>query len=275
MICSNIKIYHVDAFTESPFGGNPAVVCIAEGPMEELQMQSIAREMNLSETAFVNFCYDKERYEIRWFTPRLEVDLCGHATMAAAKVLYDRVHVKTDCLVFNSRSGELRTFRQGDEIMLDFPLDELEQEISCSAELLEAIGIRRYVKAFIGRKTRKLVIHIEESEQVQLIKPDFAKLAALSFDTVVKGIGITAKGTGKYDIIGRYFNPWAGVNEDPVTGSVHTLLADYWSKLLNKNELIAYQASERGGEMRIRLADSGRVELWGKAVIVTAGELLI
>jgi PhzF family phenazine biosynthesis protein len=159
--------------------------------------------------------------------------------------------------------------------MLDFPIDEVERYIVCPDELLAALGLNSYIRAAIGRKTRKLIVHLEDAENIPLLKPDFAKLAEVTFETVVKGVGITAQGIGKYDIIGRYFNPWAGVNEDPVTGSVHTLLADYWSKLLNKTELLAYQASERGGEIRIKLTDNQRVELWGKAALVTAGELFI
>lgn len=274
MRSQNIKIYHVDAFAAAPFAGNPAAVCISEGALPIALMQDIAREMNLSETAFVTACVDKEGYEIRWFTPKCEIDLCGHATMAAAKVLYQYHNVPQNWLCFNSRSGILRTLLQGEEIMLDFPLDEVDDEITCPMELLQAIGLKSYVRVVIGRKTRKLVIHIEDAEEIPMLKPDFGKLAAVSFDTVVKGVGVTAKGTD-YDIISRYFNPWAGVNEDPVTGSVHTLLANYWSSLLNKRELLAYQASERGGEIKIRLVESNRVELWGKAVIVTAGELMI
>lgn len=270
----NIKIYHVDAFAAAPFGGNPAAVCISEAVLPKALMQDIAREMNLSETAFVTPCAGQEGYEIRWFTPKCEIDLCGHATMAAAKVLYRYHNTPQDWLCFNSRSGILRTIQQGEEIMLDFPMDEVEAETACSKELLQAIGLNSYVRAVIGRKTRKLVIHIEDAEEIPMLKPDFGKLAAVSFDTVIKGVGVTAKGAD-YDIISRYFNPWAGVNEDPVTGSVHTLLANYWGSLLNKKELLAYQASERGGEIRIRLADSNRIELWGKAVIVTAGELMI
>jgi PhzF family phenazine biosynthesis protein len=270
-----IRIYHVDAFSAAPFGGNPAAVCVSEEALPKELMQNIAGEMNLSETAFVTAYADKRLYEIRWFTPKCEVDLCGHATMAAAKVLYEFYHVSQDWLRFESRSGSLRTFRNGNEIMLDFPIDEVERYIVCPDELLAALGLNSYIRAAIGRKTRKLIVHLEDAENIPLLKPDFAKLAEVTFETVVKGVGITAQGIGKYDIIGRYFNPWAGVNEDPVTGSVHTLLADYWSKLLNKTELLAYQASERGGEIRIKLTDNQRVELWGKAALVTAGELFI
>jgi PhzF family phenazine biosynthesis protein len=271
---NSIKIYNVDAFTSIPFRGNAAAVCIYEDNLSKELMQNIAREMNLSETAFVT-AKTNGSYDIRWFTPKCEVDLCGHATMAAAKVLYEFYNAPQDWLSFGSRSGVIRTFRSGDDIMLDFPVDEVEADIICPSELLEAIGLNHYIRAVIGRKTRKLIIHIEDAGQIPTLKPDFVKLAAVSFDTVVKGVGITAKGTGKYDILVRYFNPWAGVDEDPVTGSVHTLLADYWSKILNKSELLSYQASERGGEIRIRIADNNRVELWGKAVVVTAGELFI
>jgi PhzF family phenazine biosynthesis protein len=271
----NIKIYHVDAFATTLFRGNPAAVCVSGEALSKELMQNIAREMNLSETAFVSNGVNMGSFEIRWFTPKCEVDLCGHATMSAAKVLYEFYNVSQDWLSFDSKSGTLRTFKYGDEIMLDFPIDEVEADIICHTELLQTLGLKSYIRAAIGRKTRKLIIHIADAEQIPLLKPDFIKLAAGSFDTDVKGIGITARGIGKYDIISRYFNPWAGVNEDPVTGSVHTLLADYWSKILSKKSLLCYQASERGGEIRIKLAGNNRVELWGKAVIVTAGELFI
>lgn len=268
------KIFHVDSFTDIPFRGNPAGVCILEKPICDEQMQNIAREMCLSETAFVS-SDSVGSFEIRWFTPKFEVDLCGHATMAAAKILYDFYNIKEDWIAFNSKSGVIRTFRNKDEIMLDFPIDEVEREVDCSPELLQALGIKTYKKAVIGKNTRKLIIHLEDFEEVQIVMPNSKKLMEIGFDTVVKGIGVTSDGYGKYDFITRYFNPWAGVDEDPVTGSVHTLLASYWSKILNKNELLSYQASERGGEIRIKLADNKRVELWGKAVVVAVGDMLI
>lgn len=271
----NIKFYHVDAFTEDIFKGNTAVVCVMGNLKDTTLMQNIAKEMNVSETAFI--CYaDKEGfYDIRWFTPAVEMDLCGHATMAAAKVLYDIYGVKQDNLVFKGRSGELGALRQGNLIKLDFAADEIESEIECSRSLMKALGLDGYVKAVVGKNTRKLVIHVEKAETVLALKPDFTLLRETCFDTVVKGVGVTAKGIGGYDIMTRYFNPWAGVNEDPVTGSVHTLLATYWSEILCKKELRAYQASKRGGEMLIKLLDNGRLDMWGKAIVVSAGELYI
>lgn len=270
-----IRLYHVDAFTGEPFKGNPAVVCVMDSLEDAELMQNIAREMNVSETAFISPAGSEGCYSIRWFTPRVEMDLCGHATMAAAKVLYDVYGVKQDYLVFNGRVVEISTLKQEDFIKLDFAADDIEAEMQCSPELMKALGLNSYVRAIVGKNTRKLVIQVEDVETVLSLKPDFARLGAISFDTAIKGIGVTTKGTCDYDIITRYFNPWAGVNEDPVTGSVHTLLATYWSEILCKRELRAYQASERGGEMLIKLLGNGRLEMLGKAIIVAAGELYI
>ncbi len=275
MYIHNIKIYHLDAFTARPFMGNPAAICVSRVPLEEKLMQNISGEINLSETAFVVPAAGSGHYTIRWFTSLCEVDLCGHATLAAAKVLYDFYEKDREKLCFSSRSGALITQRCGSAIMLDFPIDEAEEIVGCTPQLLAALGIEHYKRAFIGKRTRKLVLHIESEEEVRRLKPDFAKLAALCFDEPVKGLGITAKGSGSYDIVVRYFNPWAGVNEDPVTGSVHTLLMDYWGKLLQKEELLSYQASARGGEIRLKRAANQRVELWGEAVLLSAGDLYL
>lgn len=271
----NIKIYHLDAFTASPFMGNPAAICVSEAPLEGKLMQNISGEINLSETAFVVPAEGSGHYSIRWFTPLCEVDLCGHATLAAAKVLYDFYEKDREKLRFSSRSGELSAWKKGSAIMLDFPIDQPRETGCCTPALLAALGIKSCIRAFMGKRTGKLVLHLDSEEAVRDLKPDFAKLAALKFDEKVKGVGVTAGRSGKYDMIVRYFNPWAGVNEDPVTGSVHTLLADYWGELLGKEELLSYQASARGGEIRLKRTADHRVELWGEAVLFSAGELYV
>lgn len=267
-----LNVYQVDAFAGEPFKGNPAAVCIVDCDLSDKQMQLIAYEMNLSETAFVSPTDKHNVYKLRWFTPRVEVDLCGHATLSAAKVLFDNANKSDAEIKFMTKSGVLTAKKHKKGIVLDFPIDSFIEDIEPGNEILQALGIKNYEKAIYGKSSKKLVIHLNDFNEVINMKPDFGKMKEINFNRDVKGVGVTAEGTGKYDIISRYFNPWAGVNEDPVTGSVHTLLISYWSSLLNKSELFAYQASERGGELLLR-ARNERVEIIGEAVIVLKGEL--
>lgn len=274
-----IKIYQVDAFTNKKFKGNPAAVCILEDDINDDLMKSIAQEMNLSETAFVKplECSDINGcnfFSLRWFTPEVEVDLCGHATIATSKVLFDEFNISGQEIKYQTKSGTLIAKKKNEKIGLDFPIDKA-LNFELSEDILKAMGIKKYLKAIIGEKTRKLVIELEREEEIINLKPNFEKLKMLSFNTNVKGIGVTCKGSEKYDFISRYFNPWAGINEDPVTGSVHTLLANYWSSILNKTEMLAYQYSNRGGEILIKVLKNNRVELSGEAVVVFKGELYI
>ena len=276
---NKIRIYQVDAFTNEKFKGNPAAVCILEDDIKDELMKSIAQEMNLSETAFVKplECSDINGcsfFSLRWFTPELEVDLCGHATIATSKVLFDEFNISGQEIKYQTKSGTLIAKKKNDKIGLDFPIDK-PLNFELSEDILKAMGIKKYLKAVIGEKTRKLVIELESEEEIINLQPNFEKLKILSFNTNVKGIGVTCKGRKKYDFISRYFNPWAGINEDPVTGSVHTLLANYWSSILNKTEMLAYQYSNRGGEILIKVLENDRVELSGEAVIVFKGELYI
>lgn len=274
---NKFKIYQVDAFTGQAFKGNPAAVCILEEDISDELMQSIAKEMNLSETAFVKPLENKNirdcsLFSLRWFTPEVEVDLCGHGTLATSKILFDEFNIKTDEIRYETKSGILISGKENDKITLDFPIDNFEN-FELSEDILNAMGIKSYVKAIIGENSRKLVIEVNSEEEVINLKPNFDKLMLLNFNTDVKGIGVTCRGSQKYDFISRYFNPWAGVNEDPVTGSVHTLLAKYWSGKLNKTEMLAKQNSDRGGEISIKVLGNNRVKLSGEAIIVLKGEL--
>ncbi|WP_411168308.1 PhzF family phenazine biosynthesis protein [Clostridium sp. MB05] len=274
-----IKIYQVDAFTNKAFKGNPAAVCILEDDINDELMKSIAQEMNLSETAFVKplECSDINGcnfFSLRWFTPEVEVDLCGHATIATSKVLFDKFNISGQEIKYQTKSGTLIAKKENEKIGLDFPIDK-PLNFELTEDILKAMGIKKYLKAIIGEKTRKLVIELESEEEIINLQPNFEKLKVLSFNTNVKGIGVTCKGSEKYDFISRYFNPWAGINEDQVTGSVHTLLASYWSSILNKTEMLAYQCSNRGGEILIKVLENNRVELSGEAVVVFKGELYI
>lgn len=276
---NKIKIYQVDAFTSEAFKGNPAAVCILENDISDELMKNIAQEMNLSETAFVkplkNLNIGKGNlFSLRWFTPEVELDLCGHATIATSKVLFDEFNIKEQYIKYETKSGLLTAKKKDEKISLDFPIDKA-LDFNLTQDILDAMGIRSYSKAIIGEKTRKLVIEVKDKENIINLKPNFEILKSLKFKSDVKGIGVTCRGNEKYDFISRYFNPWAGINEDPVTGSVHTLLANYWSNKLNKMDMNAYQASNRSGEISLKLLENDRVKLSGEAVIVLRGELYL
>ncbi|MDF2880795.1 MAG: phenazine biosynthesis protein PhzF [Clostridiaceae bacterium] len=274
-----VQVYQVDAFTNEPFKGNPAGVCILKEAIEDKYMQLIAKEMNLSETAFIQPIAGSDFnntniFSLRWFTPNQEVDLCGHATIAASEILFNKIGIINGKIIYETKSGRLTADNTDKGIALNFPIDE-PFNVNLNNNILEAMGIKNYKNAIIGKNTKKLVIHLNTEDEILKLAPDFEKMKSLKFEMNVKGIGVTCIGKGKYDFISRYFNPWAGINEDPVTGSVHTLLASYWGKLLNKDEMKAYQASDRGGEITLRKLADNRLELTGQAVVVLKGELYI
>ncbi len=275
MEVSECVFYHVDAFSRLPFKGNPAAVCLMERELPDATLQAIAAELNLSETAFVqrlpgiNDWRAAPAYRLRWFTPLLEVPLCGHATLAAAKVLFAEWQHPAQRLEFATLSGTLYAKREDEGIALDFPLDR-PIATQASPEMLAALQLEEYESAFVGERTGKLALHVSDASAVYELQPDFLRLGRLPF---CKGVAVTARGSEPYDMVSRYFNPWAGVNEDPVTGSVHTLLAAWWGERLKKTSLHAYQASPRGGEMRLRYAPGQRLELIGDARVVVRGKL--
>jgi PhzF family phenazine biosynthesis protein len=272
-----LKIFQVDAFTEEKFKGNPAAVCILEDEIKDESLQAIAREMNLSETAFVKVIdgksfKDGKTFSLRWFTPNQEVPLCGHATLATLQVIFEHYNNCNKKLNFQTKSGDLVCEKTLKGISLNFPLDNI-INIVPENQLLEAMGIKDFKDCIIGENTRKVVVKLNSIKEVLELKPNYEKMKTIAFKTDIKGVGVTCEGDGNYDFISRYFNPWAGINEDSVTGSVHTLLANYWKEILNKNTLKAYQASERGGEILLNILNDDRVELIGKAVIVLKGEI--
>ena len=274
-----ISVYQVDAFTSTACRGNPAAVCLVDRGLEDYVMQDIAAEMNLSETTFVQpleekSAYGNAHYFIRWFSPKMEMPLCGHATLAASKVIFDCLGFKGDRILFDSKGGKLESGRHAKGFTLDFPADE-PVESSPASDILEAMGIRKYKDVVYGRHTNKLVVRLNSEKEVRSLSPNFEKMKSVKVCFPVKGVGVTAEGEGDYDIVSRYFNPWAGVNEDPVTGSVHTVLAPYWSAILGKKELRALQASKRQGEILIRIMSGGRLEFIGDAVLVLQGEILL
>ncbi|MBB6217184.1 PhzF family phenazine biosynthesis protein [Anaerosolibacter carboniphilus] len=273
-LLKKFRIYHVDAFTTEALTGNPAAVCILEESIPDESMQAIAFEMNVSETAFVipktHLPIDQRNvFSLRWFTPMKEVPLCGHATLASSVVLFDDLSIPYDEITYETKSGPLVAKKDPLGIALDFPLDKpIEAKFPHKNEILQSMGIIDYQNIFIGQKTKKLVIHLHSAHEVRSLNPNFEKMKNIPVEDI-KGVGVTAGAdASNYDCITRYFNPWAGVNEDPVTGSVHTLLGYYWAELLDKKVIYAYQASQRGGEIILRLKENMRIELIGKAVIV-------
>ena len=257
-----ISLYQVDAFTERIFSGNPAGVCILEEWLEEELMQNIAAENNLSETAFA-VAFDG-RYQIRWFTPGSEVDLCGHATLATAHVLFKHLAFAGNKIVFQSRKrGELAVLQEGDFLTLDFPADTIRQ-VDAPQELIEAVG-KDPVEVYRGG-TDYLLIY-DTQREIEEISPEFPTLAGMD----VRGIIVSAPGE-KEDFVSRFFAPGVGINEDPVTGSAHTTLAPYWSEKLGKDVLSARQLSRRQGELRCKVLGS-RVYITGKAATYFIGEI--
>jgi PhzF family phenazine biosynthesis protein len=259
-----MNFFHVDAFTDRPFSGNPAAVCLLDAPADPAWMRQVAAELNLSEAAFVTPA--DGGFGLRWFTPEVEVDLCGHATLASAHVLWEtgRLPAETPAR-FHTRSGWLTATRAGGWITLDFPSMTIAPG-PIPAEAVAAVGIDPVLTGTCGARW---VIEAASEEVVRGLRPDFARLRALTGRAlVVTAVG--RPGTG-CDFVSRYFAPWVGVNEDPVTGAAHCALAPFWAARLGRPTLTAYQASPRGGWLRVEAAGD-RVRLSGQAVTVVAGE---
>jgi predicted PhzF superfamily epimerase YddE/YHI9 len=259
-----MPLFQVDSFTENPFQGNPAAVCLLPKPLPDEVLQKIAAEMNLSETAFL--VPEGDKWRLRWFTPLVEVDLCGHATLASAQVLYERGLLdKGREALFLTRSGPLRAFWRKGWIELDFPRrDVIEKKIP--ARIVKAVGVSPLATGISGDN---YLIEVTSQEEVARARPDFVSLARLTDHGLILTSHYAAP---EYDFVSRFFAPTIGVNEDPVTGSAHCSLAPYWARRLGKTEMTAYQASARGGVLRLQLG-SERVAISGQAVLVMAGEL--
>jgi PhzF family phenazine biosynthesis protein len=258
-------IYQVDAFTRQPFAGNPAGVCILPQPAEEAWMQAVAREMNLSETAFL--VRQEEGFDLRWFTPAAEVRLCGHATLASAHILWQTGALQSsEQARFHTLSGLLTARQRGEWIEMDFPLRQ-NKPVEPPAGLTEALGV---TPSYVGRNVDDYLVEVESEAVVRDLKPDFTRLGKLA----VRGVIVTARSLDpKFDFVSRFFAPAVGINEDPVTGSAHCCLTPFWAERLGKIEMVAYQASARGGVVRVCLAGE-RVLLSGQAVTVMRGELI-
>ena len=259
-----MRLYQIDAFTSEPFRGNPAAVCILDKVRTAEWMQRVAAEMNLSETAFL--LRREDGFALRWFTPTVEVDLCGHATLASAHALWQEREPEA-LLQFHTHSGVLTAKRDGEWIELDFP-SKPEERADAPPELLESLGVANPV--YVGRNKFDYIVEVDSEETVRALTPDHARLRHIP----VRGVIVTSRASSnEFDFVSRFFAPGSGVDEDPVTGSAHCCLAPFWASRLGKNEFNAYQASPRGGVVRVRL-EGDRVKLGGRAVTVLRGDLL-
>ncbi len=255
-------MYQVDAFTDRVFGGNPAAVCPLDEWLPDALMQQIAMENNLAETAF--YVKSAERFAIRWFTPETEVDLCGHATLATAYVIFNIEQFPGRCIELDSRSGILRVLKEDDFLTLDFPVDQFEKS-DAPAGLIEALGLAP-LEIYKGRTDYMLVY--STSAQVETMKPDMLRVAVVE----ARGVIVTAPGYRDIDFVSRFFAPQSGIPEDPVTGSAHTTLTPYWAGRLGKNELKAMQLSKRRGSLLCRL-EGNRVRISGQARPFLTGQI--
>lgn len=262
-----LDIYQVDSFTSEPFKGNPAGVCITENELSEKLMLSIASEMALSETAFLSL--DNNR--LRWFTPKIEVSLCGHGTLATAWVLYQKDLMSDgETITFDTLSGSLSATVNGNIIEMDFPIIEVKESQEIDIQKLSALEIDINDVIFYGKAGLKEFVEIRTDEMLLNLNPDFNSLSKMSG----RGVIVTAMSSDpEKDFVSRNFVPWVGINEDPVTGSAHCALANYWSEKLNKSTMLGYQASERGGFVTVELMNTGRVKLSGTAVTVIEGKM--
>ena len=257
-----MKYYVVDAFTDELFKGNQAGVCLLDGWLDDALMQNIAFENNLSETAFV--VKRAGHYDLRWFTPALEVDLCGHATLASAYVIFNFVEHGVSEVRFETRSGSLVVKKAGDLLEMDFPSRMPSPEV-LTGEMCKAIG----APALEAHLSRDLVLLLENEQQVRELTPDFELIKRLGYFSVV----VTAKGD-EVDFVSRFFIPGAGINEDPVTGSAHCSLIPFWAGRLGKSTMVARQLSARGGTLYCENVNGQRVKIAGHAVLYLRGEIV-
>lgn len=265
-----MKIYFIDSFTNQKFKGNPAAVCVVEENLEGVTMQSIATEIGFSETAFIKKVNDKDsNYTIKFFTPKMEISLCGHATLAASKIIFDTTNLKNITFV-NCENVELKIGKVNDKIVMQFPVYDT-TEINVPQSVLEAIGIEKTVDARFNPDLKIIILEIGDTETLANLKPDF--LALVNSYTGIAGVLVTALSQKpEFDFHYRYFWPWAGTNEDPVTGGVQTFLTKYWAIKLKKQKLNAFQSSLRTGIMTTELVED-KVLIYGNAVTVFEGIL--
>lgn len=270
---TKIETYIVDSFTDKPFKGNPAGVCILNQQMTDEQMQSIAKELGLSETAFIKLINKPNKYSIRYFSPIMEIPLCGHATLASSKVLFEINPTMTDIHFKNIQDLDLMIKKHKGKIEMEFPIyDTIPQ--NPTDELLQALGIEKISSSAFNKETNILLIEIESSQLLNNLSPNFERLTASH--NSINGVLVSAiSDKNDFDFESRYFWPWSGTNEDPVTGATHTFLAKYWAKKLNKNKMNSFQCSERSGFMEVELISESKLIIRSEAQIILKGELRI
>lgn len=265
----DIETYQVDSFTNQAFKGNPAGVCITDSSLDSALMLSIADEMAVSETAFLNL----ENMNLKWFTPRLEVQLCGHGTLAAAHILKEKGLVKVgETLSFETLSGVLQVQVRDEDFKMDFPAPSINYEVDPDGDKLTALGLDESQVLAYGCFDGKELIQVQDERTLLSLQPNFEELSRMQG----RGILVTAlASSSELDFVSRYFAPWVGVNEDPVTGSAHCALAVHWQKTFQHTKLRGYQASRRGGYVDVELNSNGRVSLVGAAVTTLKGTLVV
>ncbi|MEP0134327.1 MAG: PhzF family phenazine biosynthesis protein [Eudoraea sp.] len=266
-----IKTFIVDSFTNIPFKGNPAGVCLLEESVDIEIMQSIATELNLSETAFL-LKTKKNQFSIRYFTPTVEIDFCGHATLAASKIILDKLNNQT--VDFTTYKGlQLNAKLENEYIKMLFPLYETTEYIP-NQKLNDAFGLENIISTRFSKDLDMLIIEVKDKQTLLNIKPNYQKVVESS--ETIKEVVITSKSQDKdYDFYSRCFCPWIGINEDPVTGASHSVLAKYWSDILNKKEMSAFQVSDRGGSLKLKIISNTELEVRSNARIVLEGEMNI
>lgn len=265
-----METYIVDSLTNKAFKGNPAGVCIVTGFLSEEKMQSIAAELNLSETAFIQHI-SNNKYSIRYFSPIMEIPLCGHATLASAKVIFEKTAIE-EIQFTTLQNIELITKKVGKKISMVFPIYET-KKATVSKALLNALGISELINCVYNKETNIIVLEISSPSTLANLTPDFEAL--VKTNNTINGILVTAPSTDEYDFHSRYFWPWSGSNEDPVTGATHTFLAKYWGEKLNKTAMKSFQASHRTGSMEVELIENNQLLINGEAIIVLKGKLCI
>ena len=265
----NIKTFIVDSFTNTPFKGNPAGICLLEKTISIEIMQSIAAELNLSETAFL-LKGESNNFTIRYFTPTVEIDFCGHATLAASKIILDKF--STETVNFTTYKGlQLSANIEGEHIKMLFPLFETTDYIT-NQKLNDAFGIESALPTKFSKDLDMLIIEVKDKQTLLDINPDYQK--AIESSETIKEVVITSKSEDKdFDFYSRCFCPWIGINEDPVTGASHSVLAKYWSTILNKKEMSAFQLSNRGGFLKLNIISDTELEVRSTARIVFEGEM--
>ncbi|MBK8500877.1 MAG: PhzF family phenazine biosynthesis protein [Saprospiraceae bacterium] len=267
-----IETYIVDSFTDQPFKGNPAGVCLLLEDLENGKMLSIAKELGLAETAFVRKVHKPNHYSIRFFSPKMEIPLCGHATLAAAKVLFKKYALK-EIHFINIQNLDLMIEKEGEFIKMRFPVYGTSPQAAPDV-LLSALGIEKVLNSVYNEETNILLLEIDDAQKLNNLNPDFEAL--YRSHSSINGVLVTARSPKvHYDFESRYFWPWSGTNEDPVTGATHTFLAKYWSERLGKTKMRSFQCSERTGFMEVELIGDSQLIIKGLAQIILEGKLRV